>query len=144
MINELWSLFNHLASWNHKHYTTDPNVSTISTFGPWCKNVLMVPIVVTEWQCGNENDAVIVTPKYQSNHKISLDTSQNAIFYTFITQVSICLFWKSLQHGHWDVTRPCFYIMLWTMKIKEHNKTLHPFCHWRKSNRTINQQKHVQ
>lgn len=29
----------------------------------YCKNVVTIVITVTEWRCGNESNAVIVTPK---------------------------------------------------------------------------------
>ena len=34
-----------------------------------------------QW-CGNESDAILLTPKYRLNHK-SFDTAQNAVFLHF-------------------------------------------------------------
>ena len=70
-------------------------------------------IIVTKRWFGNGSDAVIITPKYRSNHKISLDTAQNAFFYTFTThEISIQMLWKPLHRGQCDAMRPCFYAML--------------------------------
>ena len=73
-----------------------------------CKNEVTVAIMITEQGCGNGSDAVIITSKYQSSYKISLDTVQNTV-YTFRGKYRVICF-ENLYNAT-DAKRRCFYAM---------------------------------
>ena len=75
------------------------------------KNAVTVVIAVTKQWCGNESDAVLVMPKYQSKVlDIPWYGLNRGFFYTLTTrEISVHLFWKPLQRGRCGTMRPCFY-----------------------------------